>query len=389
MAVRGKSVLGTKSQVLQSFLGPFLIDLYAAKCADLGIPVLPVQQARFLEAVATHFKERKCRLREMNLGPNSAMAVGRMFIRRPELSYYDLSRNNLGDSGVLELSKNLCKSSSIVHLDLSNNDISPEGASALFSALEDQTSLISIVLASNEGLNRNRLGVSGSAKLGELLKLSSVLTHINVAKTSIGSEGAACIARGLKGNYTVLSLDLSWNGIGATGLGALCKAIVKSSLEELLIANNSIGDEGCNCLASLFIGELGDLCVLESLDLSRNNISSLGEGKLFSALLVESGLSRLKLDGNDFSMGLSLHFGQFLRENNVLRNLSLDSCGLEESGAFRIHEGLSYNKGLSGVSLKHNKISDSGAAYLANALKTNKVLRELDLSDNEIRVVFT
>lgn len=389
VATRAKSISSVKLQDLQSSLGSLLTRFYAAKCADQGIQVIPAQVVRFLEAATTHFTEKKCILKDMELGAKSAKAVGHILLHHPEFFHYDLSKNNLGDSGVYAISKVLCKSRSIVHLDLSNNDVSPGGAAVLLSKLKKQTSLVSLDLASNEGYNRNRLGVHGSAKLSELLRMNRILTHINIAKTAIGNEGAASIAKGIEGNYTVLSLNLSSNRIGPSGLGDLCRAISDSSLEELVISSNSIGNEGCGPLGNLLLGEYGGPCLLKSLDLSKNNISSDGESKLFFGMAMNTVLQRLKLDGNDFSAGLSPYFSQCMKENQVLRELSLNFCSLGDSEVFKLYEGLWLNRGLTILLLRHNKILDNGAIYLANSLRVNRSLRELDLSENEIKVKIT
>lgn len=64
---------------------------------------------------------------------------------------------------------------SLIHLDVGSNGIGPEGFELLFVGLLHNFTLVSLDISSKDGLSRNRLGLKGAVRLGELLKLNPAI----------------------------------------------------------------------------------------------------------------------------------------------------------------------------------------------------------------------
>jgi Ran GTPase-activating protein (RanGAP) involved in mRNA processing and transport len=73
---------------------------------------------------------------------------------------------------------------------------------------------------------------------------------------NLGDEGTAYVIEALAFNNTCLAVDLSQNGIGAMGTGHLCETISTSAVQTLVLSTNSIGDDGCEALATMLGGKL-------------------------------------------------------------------------------------------------------------------------------------
>lgn len=102
----------------------------------------------------------------------------------------------------------------IVHLDISSNDITPDGAYLIFELLVFHQGIVSLDISSHEGLHRNRIHNTGAMTLKTLLANNHILTILNLSGTALGSTGLEYLAAGVKGNYTLLSLNIENNNIG-------------------------------------------------------------------------------------------------------------------------------------------------------------------------------
>jgi len=94
------------------------------------------------------------------------------------------------------------------------------------------------------------MGAAGAKAIAEALKVNSSLTELDLHINSIGDEGGKAIAEALKGNSSLTTLYLLSNSIGAEGGKAIAEALtVNSSLTWLNLESNSIGDEGGKAIA--------------------------------------------------------------------------------------------------------------------------------------------
>ncbi|CAG9313129.1 PPP1R37_4 [Blepharisma stoltei] len=359
--------------------------IYEAKCHDLHIPVLLDQERNFFSFCSKHFMNRKFELNESGIGIEAAKAIGEVLAHNSNFAYLELQKNMMGDEGVVALAKMLCKNMYLVHLDVSSNDITPEGAAMIITIAASHPSLVSLNLSSHEGLHRNRLGVPGAIAIQKALQTNSTLGFINISGTSIGNDGVSYIIEGLKGNHSLVSLNLSNNGLGTECLEELSLSIVSSSLRSLGLSQNKLGYDGCELFANLLAGGYDGSCPLESLDLSKNEITTKGLLRLFAALRGNTQLRSLNLEKNQFSSGLSSSCQQFLADNTQLNSLNLSGCELRSEGINMLCDGLAKNHGLKVLNLSLNEIDDVGTELIANGLARNQTLKILDLSGNRIK----
>ncbi|XP_061615568.1 leucine-rich repeat-containing protein 71 isoform X3 [Phyllopteryx taeniolatus] len=89
------------------------------------------------------------------------------------------------------------------------------------------------------------------------LSEGSVLTHLNLRNNRIEDEGARLLGAGLStstsANWSLTSLNLSFNHIGDVGAGHIAKGLrFNRTLLFLSLSNNHIGDSGAIQLATVF-----------------------------------------------------------------------------------------------------------------------------------------
>jgi Ran GTPase-activating protein (RanGAP) involved in mRNA processing and transport len=362
---------------------PQLKSLYAAKCQDIGLPVLPEQENRFFSLCANSFKDRKFVMKESGLGQHSAAAIGKV-LRTTAFAYVELGRNSIGNEGAVLLVREIKNSQTIAHLDLSNNEIGPEGFENIARILARHPSIVSVDLSSYEGLRRNRAGVAGAAAFSQVLKMNPIVQFVSLAGTSL-FEGFEHISRGLEGNRNILSMNLSNNAL--TGRQMLCfsKSLITTELQDLNLSHNKIGDEGCEFLANMMLGAYEAACPLVSFNLSNNSISTKGALKLFHALRLNCFIKHFNVSGNCFTGGLSQYFSSFLADNCAVLTLDLSNSQLKPEAFVDIAEGLAKNAVLEDWDLSGNRLEDLGIEALATGLGSNIKLKRIFLTNCQIR----
>ncbi|MFO1021448.1 MAG: hypothetical protein U0903_12240 [Planctomycetales bacterium] len=123
-----------------------------------------------------------------------------------------LNVNRIGDSGACALAEMLSENQNLLELGLASNGIGPCGV-ALANALK-----------THQGLRSLELGFSRSTRA------------LHCQGNCLGDEGAIALADALKQNRTLMHLDLSRNGMTASGLAALIAALQENqTLQSLRI----------------------------------------------------------------------------------------------------------------------------------------------------------
>src|SRR6185312_5439126 len=121
--------------------------------------------------------------------------------------------------------------------------------SSLFDQLEAQNYQNQCLLLDFIG---HQIRNSGAIILAKILKSNSSLNSLNLQENQIGATGAMALAKALESNSSLISLNLWNNQIGDTGATALAKALEsKSSLTSLNLRGNQIGDKGATALAKV------------------------------------------------------------------------------------------------------------------------------------------
>ena len=177
---------------------------------------------------------------------------------------------------------------------------------------------------------------------------------------------------------------LGGNKISAAGLRKLCRPLAASSMRELWLGDNPIGDMGAKVLAKL----LPDLPTLEELwlcgtDLSCEGAKQLATGLLEAAVLqlppppptnaADSGeavpSNPRSPDAGGVASTPPLNPPSSAHANHGLRWLLLHNNMIADEGASALAEAIVLMPLLSLISLRGNNIGDAGASALAVVLQ--------------------
>ena len=310
------------------------------------------------------------------------------------LTFLNLSSNYLTNrgwdmSGILEIAKALESNMMLKNLDLSSNNLVGETAYIKATKVQGDSKEVGAKVT----YQGREMTVKGIDSDGEL-KLADF-------------SGVYALAKALKSNAVLTSLNLSSNNIGNYGAKEIAEALRsgKAVLTSLNLFDNRIGPEGANAIADA----LGSgSAVLTTLDLSGNQLCGIdpkGEGTydatgiraIADALKSGKALTDLDLSGNQLC-GIDIRHGggtyhatgiQALADalgsgSAVLTSLNLSSNRIGKDGAEAIADALRSGKAvLTDLNLRNNNIGKDGAEAIADALRSSKV-NNLNLSLNEI-----
>jgi hypothetical protein len=209
------------------------------------------------------------------------------------------------------------------------------------------------------------------------------------------------------------------NRIGTPGAIALASAVSRStSLKELLMLNNLVGEPGLNALAlawksnrSLVKLELGVGHVDEDEDdlaaaaaaavagapapvkVPKDKEEKSGElvKNLAAAMAASTVIRELTLTGLTMAKGTVGVLAAAIKDHPTLTCLALTHNHLNDAVAVALSQALKTETAngmgrLRTLSLAHNEIGDVGIAAVADVLKSNAVLVDIDLASNQIGV---
>ena len=210
----------------------------------------------------------------------------------------------------------MIEKSSLEELHLCGNDIEDEGVSALASSVVQNKALKNLDLRSN--------GITYHATLSLQGMLISIpcLSTLNISNNGISDMGAAALARGLAHSQCVVeNLDLNQNEIGSRGVMVLAKTLrTNKKLVSLNISFNSIGDEGATAVAAALVCNNTLRCI----DMRRCGITNQGAQAIAEEYLPRmQGLRELVLIKNDITTEGSAALLQGLRQNVEIENLHI------------------------------------------------------------------
>ncbi|RLN46259.1 hypothetical protein BBJ29_005361 [Phytophthora kernoviae] len=145
-------------------------------------------------------------------GSGSSAIMNGMPIR--QLKHLDFSENRLGTKGALTIFRTLENPQvNLTTLDLGNNQLGDQAVRLLAQCLLNRCTL--------EHLDLRRNNIYHAAfSIGELLRISTPLTTLNLSWNNIRGEPAQHLARCMMENLTLTHLDLSDNTLGNNGNAA-------------------------------------------------------------------------------------------------------------------------------------------------------------------------
>eukprot|EP00924_Labyrinthula_sp_SR-Ha-C_P008453 maker-scaffold_32-snap-gene-0.0-mRNA-1 protein AED:0.13 eAED:0.13 QI:66/0/0.5/1/1/1/2/0/467 len=149
-------------------------------------------------------------------------------------------------------------------------------------------------------LRRNKIDKNCCDQLSTLLENALKLEDLCISYNRINNEAMSYLARGLKNNNTLEGLDLSHNYLTSQGAKTALQITALNKIKSLNLSYNNIGDKGAACAARLLKSKTK--CFLETLLLTRNNISD-KSGLIFVEALNENKmLKELHLYDNELTI---------------------------------------------------------------------------------------
>mmetsp|Transcript_15221 Transcript_15221/g.19599 ORF Transcript_15221/g.19599 Transcript_15221/m.19599 type:complete len:295 (-) Transcript_15221:468-1352(-) len=188
-------------------------------------------------------------IHSVNLWKNRIGPSGAEFIATAltNLRMLNLRENGIGDKGVKALVDGILaqgEKSMLKILDLSSNDIGDAGADWVGKMLGNhKCALENLVLA------YNKIGPNGARDIAKGLKKNITLQSLDLrnrtfGKGAIKDTGAKVLAEALKENGILREIFLDSNGIGADGARALNEALTSNiSLTQISLKNNKVTPE--------------------------------------------------------------------------------------------------------------------------------------------------
>jgi len=194
-------------------------------------------------------------------------------------------------------------------------------------------------------------------------------------KNSLGLQGATCLAAILLKNVSIESLFLDDNDIGANGGECFGIALTQNNtLKHLKVSENELRTEG-----AIFI--IKNSHKLESLDLSKNYITSQAGPALERLVLSSKRLKKLVLEYNELLPSGAEFIARGLRNNSILNCLNLKGNILGDEGVFHLINALQHNETIRELNIALNEIGPVGASAMANMLP-NSNIQSLNIGKN-------
>ena len=299
----------------------------------------------------------------------------------------------------------------VLDMNLGNNKIYGSGVGAISEVISSSFRIFRLDLQNyGKSLNQIQEGEDGFAHLSHALTRNcySSLVELNLARCSLtithengpyfchmlevnkslttlnlsGNEGVAdvgvhYVAEGLKCNNTLKILQLACCAITAVGAEKLSDALlVNCSLEELNVGNNCLSDTGVIGMAKILVQNH----TLKELHLPQCKFTEKGSKILFSDCLRENySLLVLDVSGNqilDTCTGAE-YVAVALKQNQTLKRLNLNRCGLSDDGIPSLAAALEVNTTLEVLWLGWNHFTNAGLKDIGQSLKKNTGLKWL------------
>ena len=211
------------------------------------------------------------------IGDTGAAAFAETLRSNSVLARLNLQNHRIGNAGAAAIGQSLKSNCTLTHLCLRGNRIEGVGVATLGHAVQVNRGLVNLDLRSNSLIESG----AQAASFAQGLRLNSVLTHLDMRHSLIGTRFVTVLAESLKSNSTLTHVDLYGNRIKSSGAVALAKTLrTNPTLSHLNLRCNRIGDSG----AAEFVETLQSNNTLIFLDLRNNRIHKAGANKIHGFL---------------------------------------------------------------------------------------------------------
>ena len=198
------------------------------------------------------------------------------------------------------------------------------------------------------------LGDVGNGVLSAYRENSNHLTHLYILRANLQQNEAEHIALTLRSCTNLSHINLCVGNINGQKLVLMVEALRgQSSLERLYLNNNSIGNNGCEALATLL---RHPNCNLQEIQISENNIGNEGAITLAGSLANNTKLKKIFLTDNPIDPSVAGIFCNLLCNTTSIDSIYSSNhtlCGLHFGWSIgSVGHGLSQ---LLGINSKTNK----------------------------------
>jgi Ran GTPase-activating protein (RanGAP) involved in mRNA processing and transport len=310
----------------------------------------------------------------------------------------------------------LCKKSKITEVSIerhySTSKDQPLGLTPVLEALGRKATLTMLTISGC------RLRIDQTRKLNAVLHKHQELQSLDLTSKYFMSSDLAELGPALYEHASIKTLNLSYNGVDDTGTqsGEILGTIIRrnktmtklvmygsrfggpstaptvirciadglstnTSLQEFVLANSQLGDEGVSLLAQ---GLGSSNSCLQKLDLGNNGISSIGIRALLDVIIErDSRIADIDLSENAIGSEGASFLADALGRNTVphLTRLRLRWCNFGDDGLIEFVSALERNRTMVELDLLWNDdLTERSFLALANSLPDIKTLQRLDLS---------
>jgi hypothetical protein len=283
----------------------------------------------------------------------------------------DLCKQGLGPVTVRAVLSAAVASRHPRHLLLGTNALGAAGVAAVAETLAGDHRIETVYLGCNH--------ITDVDPLADRLAGDATVTGLWLKRNPIGDAGAAAIARALRTNTSVRTLDLFNTGVTEAGLAQLAEALAARTrpIERLYLGGNGLGPSAAPVLAELV------RCGVTELFLSVNHLGDRGLTDLVSAIETPIGLGA---GGNGLTpvgvealaARLDLFHRLDLARPPSERVLGGSSNVVGDRGAAALAAALPDTR-LRWLDLRHTGITGRGAKALLAALESATALEYLGL----------
>ena len=216
------------------------------------------------------------------------------------------------------------------------------------------------------GLGHCKLGSSGADKIGIMLSHNSSILSVDLSLNGIDDSGVERLVYHLKDNKTLRCLDLRGNKI--TPLGALHLREIVNKLDCIKLSPNSS------------LGHVGIYLILEALTVFMQHIDLCGRDASYCFKLVSAILHRVK--SINFTVPDDYEDCKIICENlansTVLEELEIS--GISNLNHPKLLSAIGQNINIKILRINYEFFSKEHATELAKFIKTNKSLSQLLVS---------
>ena len=211
------------------------------------------------------------------IGDTGAAAFAETLRSNSVLARLNLQNQRIGNAGAAAIGQSLKSNCTLTHLCLRGNRIEGVGVAILGHAVQVNHGLVNLDLRYNNLIESE----AQAASFAQGLRLNSVLTHLDMRYTFIGTHFATVLAESLKSNSALTHVDLCGNMIDSSSAVALARTLrTNPTLSHLNLRFNLIGDSG----VAEFVETLQTNNTLIFLDLRNNGIHEAGAKKIHGFL---------------------------------------------------------------------------------------------------------